>query len=430
MLSFDSKSAAEEVLSALVKEHRREDSSPAVILAGIQALATFLSEEAQAVVEKNVLKSKGERRLYALLALADRPAGGGEEVLLQVLQGKEPAHIAQAALALGRRQYQPALPHLLALLDHDMWQLRTAGARGLEGMAGLPQKDSKTGEEKLPPLPEWMDKKEVLTALAKSLESAEGRDRSDIIKALKRISLEDYGYDIKAWQKLAGGADPSTIRPRKVGVPTFCGVPIFGRRIVLIVDISTCTDDTHPFQDLERLKEVCKIPGARPVPWYEVRTTKQFFAAHTKRLLQDLPGRGQKFELIAVFQKIEPIFEKLAPCNSGTKRQAIKFLEELAIQGGPNHYDALKYALDISGTKDRIAWSLGPDEIILMTCAIPWAPADPNAMVGQTQVGSAIGLKARVRMVPVHTVGVGPHPYEMMKMISGQSGGTYVDYSM
>jgi uncharacterized protein HemX len=32
-------------------------------------------------------------------------------------------------------------------------------------------------------------------------------------------------------------------------------------------------------RDIERLKAVCAVPGARSVPWYEVRTTKQFMAA-------------------------------------------------------------------------------------------------------------------------------------------------------
>ncbi len=61
-----------------------------------------------------------------------------------------------------------------------------------------------------------------------------------------------------------------------------------------------------------------------------------------------------------------------------------------------------------------------------MTCAIPWAPSDPDAMVGQTEVGAAIGLEARLRMVPIHSLGVGPHPFEMMRILAAQTGGRYV----
>jgi len=429
ILAFDGKDAAEEVLAGLVKEGTRADASPAVLLAGIQTLSTFLSEEAQQVVADEARTGRGDRRLYALLAIADRPVGGGEDILLGVLQGKEEPLVAQAALALGRRQTKDALPYLLKLLESDTWQLRSAAARGLRLMAGPFVTDPQTLEVSWPPPPAWMDVKTVLTALATSLETAQGRDRSDIISALERISQQHYGYDVEAWAELAAGKDPAQIRPRPVPVPYIFGIPIYGRKVVLIIDISTCTDDTHPFQDLERLKQVCEVPNARPVAWYEVRTTKQFFAAHAKRLINDLPTRGQKFEVIAEFQDVEPLCGKLATCNSGTQRQATTFIDELSVQNGPNHFVALTAALDISGAKDRIAWSLGPDEIVLMSCAIPWAPSDPNAMVNQSEVGAAIGLKARMRMVPIHSVGVGPHPYEMMGILAEQTGGVYLDLS-
>lgn len=431
LLNFDSKESAAEALAAMLKEKKRSDASPAALLAGVQTLASLMSDGAKGVILDAVKKGRGDKRLLALLALADRPTGGGEDLLLEVLQSKEEPLIAQAAVALGRRKSQAAVPHLLKLLESDTWQLRAAAARALELAAGEAKLDPKTAELVLPPLPTWMSGElpRYLGALASSLETARGSSRRNIISALKRLSEQDYGYDVEAWKRLAGGEDPETIRPKPIKVPYIFGIPIFGERVILIIDISTCTDDTHPFQDIDRLKEVCSIPHARPVAWYEVRTTKQFFAAHAKRLIKDLPSRGQKFEVIAVFGKVEPLFEKLAPCNSGTKRTARTFIDEFSVQNGPNHFEGLTLALDVSGAKDKIAWSLGPDEVILMTCAIPWAPSDPNAMVGQTEVGQAIGLKARLRMVPVHSIGVGPHPWEMMQILSTQTGGRYVDLS-
>ena len=422
LLNFDSGEAAEEALTGMLKEGKRVDASPAVLLAGIQALSTFISEGAQQVVVDAVRKGRGERRLYALLALADRAVGGGEELLLEVLAGKE------AAVALGRRKAQAAVPRLLELLESDAWQLRAAAARAFELMAGEAVLDAQTAKMVLPPLPAWMtaNLNDLLAALAVSLGSATGSARGNIVSALVRLSQQDYGYDVESWKRLAAGTDPKEIEPRPVPVPYIVGIPIYGERVVLVIDTSTCTDDTHPFQDIDRLKAVCQVPHARPVAWYEVRTTKQFFAAHARRLINDLPSRGQKFEVIAVSQKIESVFEKLTPCNAGTQRQATTFIAELAVGGGPDHFQGLTRALDVSGAKDRIAWSLGPDEIVLMTCSIPWAPGDPSATVGQTEVGAAIGLKARLRMVPIHSVGVGPHPYEMMRILADQTGGRYV----
>ena len=42
-------------------------------------------------------------------------------------------------------------------------------------------------------------------------------------------------------------------------------------------------------------------------------------------------------------------------------------------------------------------------------------------------VAAAIGLKARLRMVPIHTVGIHFHPYDMCREIAALTGGVYVD---
>ena len=428
LLTYDGTERTNEAIDELFRALTKEE-SPAVVLTGIDTLSTFTSAEATTKIVDTVRRGRGARRLFALIALADRLAGGGEEILLEILQGKEEELVCQAALALGRRQHQPALPHLLRLLDHDTWQIRAAAARSLKLMAGKAVLNSKTGLEELPPAPAWLKTKEILQTLATSLESAEGRARGDVIAALERITDARFGYDVRAWKQLAEGRAASEITPIPPRIPYIFGMPIYGRKVVVLIDISTCTDSKHPFESLERKKEVLRVPNARPVALPTITTTKEFYAAHAKRLIKDLPTRGHKFEVIAVFTEIEGVFDKLAPVNSGTQRQAITFIDELNVQGGPNHYVGLNRALDISGSKDSVAWSLGPDEIVLMTCAIPWAPRDPNAMVDQSEVGAAIGLKARLRMVPIHTVGVGPHPYEMMRQISEQSGGRYLDLS-
>ena len=42
-------------------------------------------------------------------------------------------------------------------------------------------------------------------------------------------------------------------------------------------------------------------------------------------------------------------------------------------------------------------------------------------------VAAAISLKARLRMVPIHTVGIHFHPYDMCRNIAQKTGGVYVD---
>jgi hypothetical protein len=423
MLPYDGERAVEEVLRGM----ERED-NPAVLVTGMETLATFLSPEAVATLVKALAKSKGSDRLHLIMAVGMRTDDAGDDVLLKLVKDRDEQAAAQAALALGQKRVKEALPAFLDLLQSDEWQLRAAGARAIRLLVGPPPEPPPPGKEEKPWLPEGFDPAAVVPGLAEALGKSEGSERGDIIRTLERVTRQTYGNDPDAWKAMAAGTPAEKIRPNPRPTPYIFGMPIYGRRVVLIVDISTCTDDTHPFDGMDRLKEVCQVPGGRPVPWYNLRTTKQFIRAHAKRLIDDLPDDA-KFEVIAVFQRTESLFGRLTPANSGTRRQAATWLDELAIQNGPNHYEALMAALDVSGASDNVAWSLGPDEIILMTCAIPWAPRDPNAIVNQEEIGRIVGLKARLRMVPIDTVGVGPHPFGMMKAISDLSGGVYEDLS-
>jgi hypothetical protein len=54
--------------------------------------------------------------------------------------------------------------------------------------------------------------------------------------------------------------------------------------------------------------------------------------------------------------------------------------------------------------------------------ALPWLAEHTDPVV----IGPAIGLKARLRMVPITTVGVGEHPYDLLSQLAESTGGTYV----
>ena len=169
---------------------------------------------------------------------------------------------------------------------------------------------------------------------------------------------------------------------------------------------------------------MCKVPGARDVPWIRLKTKTQFYRAHAARLVRDLPETC-RFEVIGPTLNAHHLFKKLAKVNPGTKSRGVAFIETLPLENGVDHMTALHRALDISGRKDSVAGLKGPDEIIFLGGTAPWR-AD---VTDEDEIGGAIGLKARMRMVPIHTVGVGSHPYVMMRAISKESGGTYVDLS-
>ncbi len=418
--TFDQAASVEECLLALVRE-----SNAAVVLAGIEALARFESAEALAALAVAVREGKGPRKTWALLALADHPGEAGKEVLLEVAQGKDAPAAAQAALGLGRKQVREAVPVLLGLLQSKDWQVRAAAARGLRDMPGTLTMDPVTRQWNWPKPPAWLEPKSMLPALVEALALAQGRERADMVAALERISLADFGWDVAAWLSLAAGTPAKDVKRNRSYPPYICGIPIYGRRVVLVLDESSCTEVAHPFSDRARLQELCKVPGARDVPWYQIRSTKQFFAGHAKRLIDDLPAGSSFFDVVFVATKIRPVFGKLAQANPGTKAAAAKEIDEIDIQKGLDTLEGLNQALDASGSSDAVAWQSGPDEVILMTCSVPW----DGQVTDQVVVGATISLKARLRMVPIHSVGVGPHPFDMMIVLAKQTGATYLDLS-
>jgi HEAT repeat protein len=398
----DRADAVEEILGKIGTEP-----NGSVVWAAIKALGRQESDGAREALVAALRRARGTDRLHLLVAFQEQRGEAGADALLEVLrEGKDPMATAHAALALGRKGAREAIPDLLALLAKDDWHLRSAAARAL---ALLPNVDAKAA---LPPL-------------ADALAAAEGRDRADLVAALEKVSGQKFGYDPDAWKALAAGTAAAEIRAKPRPVPHFAGIPLYGRRLVILVDNGGRTDDQLPY-DKDRRKALLEVPGARPVGLVvDVATIRQFLHVHAARAIDDFGGRGAGFDLVSVGEKPRPLFGKLTPSNEGTRRAAVEFLGKLRAETAHDTLTALTSALDVSGKKDGVAWSLGPEEILYGGCTIPWLSAVTDAM----EVAGTVGLKAHLRLVPVHTVGMGDHPFEMMRHISAVSGGTYRDLS-
>lgn len=390
---FDGEDAVKEILSAFAKEK-----NPAVILGGIEVLAAFKSEGAAEALAKALKKSRGEKKLHVLMALERQPGEAGKELLLEVLRGKDEMAQAQAALVLGRKRVVEAIPDLEALARSNDWQLRAAAARAL---MALQAQDS-------------------VPALAESLEMSEGSERGPIIRALTELTGETYGADVEAWKKLASGADPKQIHAKPVKVPHVFGIPIYGRRIVIVLTNSQHNENPHRFGTGKRLEELCEVPGQRPIVHTRLVTVGTFIRAHVKRLLSDMPS-GTYGQLLIFNTTVTPLWPKLTPLNSTTKDVANEAIDGAVPYAGMNHYEALVEALDAAGAKDSAAWSRGPDEIVFTACNVP----NQGEIKEPDVVAAAVAFKARMRMVPIHTIGVGAHAYDMMKVIAEQTGGVY-----
>ncbi len=416
---FDNAAVVGEVLTVLAEEKHS-----AVLLAGIKALSSFQTKPAKEAVLVALRKGKDPVRLYVILALADQAGMDAKDALLEVLQGKDGQAAAQAAMALGKKQALEALPHLQALLLHGDWRLRAAGARAIRLLAG-PVPAAQPGKPAAPATPKALTTGEVLTPLVDALEAGQGRERGDLIATLARLTQQDFGWDVPAWRALIAGTRPGDIARKPLHPAYFFGAPVYGRRVVVLADNNVRTEDVHPFAaDRARLQEVCKVPGARSVPWFELRTVKHLLNAHVERTINDLPS-GTLFDLIVVGGKPRNVFGKLTSANDGSKQTAVTVLEEAKPEAANDVFTALESALDIASRKDSVAWDVGPEEILYAIVALPWLSEQSDPAV----VAAAIALKARLRMVPITMVGLGEHPYDLCQSLAEATGGTYVNLS-
>ena len=394
---FDQAECVEVILSAMAKEQ-----DPAVLSGGVATLSGYRSKESREVLEGVVRKEKGTKRVFVLLALKDQFGENGKEVLLEALKGSDGQAAMLAALALGKKGVSDAKPALLAALGHKDWQVRAAAARAIGMLGGLPARES-------------------LVALAAMAAGGEGRDRADAIATLETVTRQRLGWDPPAWKAIAEGQDPSKVAKDPRFPAQAFGIPVHGRRVVVVVDHSLSTDDPHPFTARERLQDVCKVPGGRDVPWYSIKTVLQLYVAHAKRWVEDSPA-GTQFDLVSVGGKVKDEMGRLVPATAGSKAAAVKALEGLKPESGTDVYGALMLALDAGG-KDASSWSSGPDEIVFMSSGMPFRAE----IVDAEQVGAAVAFKARLRGVAIHTIGVGNHPFALLRRISDATGGRYLD---
>ncbi len=391
---YDRPEAVREILRALDKE-----TNAAVELAALDALATQKSKGSREVLFSVARKGKGRGRLLVLNALARQKSLDVGDLLLEVAAGKDGPAAAQAALALKEQKHPDTVRVLVPLLKHKSWQIRRAAAITLREFR-----------------PD-----EAVKPLTAALAASHGRDRNELIAALLEITGEKFGNDPAAWKKYARGTPPEEIRAKPDLPPSAFGVPIYGQRVVICLDNSLRMTDRHPFGD-ERLRKLSDPPDGKPISWIRVATNGQFAQAQVKHLIRGFP-KGTKFELILFNETVRGVFGGLVGVSTATRNTAFATLDGLITDNGIAAYTALKQALDVAGPGDARAWKSGPDEIVYVTVNMPTAGEVKEADL----VAAAIGLEARLRMVPIHTVGIHFHPYDMCREIAALTGGVYVD---
>jgi hypothetical protein len=421
LAGYDGPGVAQAMLDAMA-----EEANPAVVLEGVRTLGQLRSSDSKATLVETLRRGRGQRRLHALLALEAQKGSESEAALLEALGDKESVVVAQAALALGARRVEAALPRLLAHLAHGEWQVRVAAARAILALASPPAPAATPGQEPPPPppVPDALKAPEVSAALLAALEKGRGRERTDLVLALERIQGVALGDDPEAWaQHLAGTpVDPATRAGRPQGAHAF-GIPIRGQRVVFVLDNSIRAGDPHNFGLGERMEEVCRVPGGPPILSSRLQTSGLFARAHLLRCMKDLDPQT-RVNLLVFNAQVRPLFEKPVSASAGNRKAMADALDGLEVDDGVATFDALSAALDLWGAKESVAWDKGPDEIVFVTFNAPTA----GEITEPDVVAAAIALKARLRLVTIHTVGVTEHAYDMCAQIARETGGVYRNY--
>lgn len=422
MAFWDSAEAVQAMLAALGKE-----TNPAVQRMALRAIGSIRTPEGRKAQRDALKAAKGDMRHLLLLAVAE--AGGVDaelEALLRAeLAGKDPASAALAAAALGTSRSPANLPVLLTAAAHADGRVRAAAAFALERMANPPSPEPQPGQPVPEPLPapDEMKTPESRSALVAALAASDGLERGVLAGVLQRTTGLAFGHDVAAWQALASGTDPQSIKPKVEPLPHIFGIPILGRRVVLLVDKSLRFGDLHRFAKPDRIREVCEVPGARGIAHFKIERVKTFVIAHVDRLLEDLPG-GVDVEVVLFDGAVKPILGRFSKAGSSTRQAVAAVLEETKYEAGINSYGALSHALDMGGKTSAARWKKGPDEIVFVTVNVP----TEGEIVEAGDVAAAIALRARLGQVRIHTVGILTHGYEMLRSIAAETNGIYRNY--
>ena len=418
---YDSAGAVDTMLSALRKEKHAS-----VIFGALRALGSMRSESAMAALHTALSKRKGTERLYVLMVLGQQPLNDDLTTLLRAeLKGKDPVSAAQAARTLGERRVAAAIPNLVTALAHADGRVRTGAAWALWRLAHPPVPPTPPGKPAAaaPPPPEAMTTSGVKQALLQAFEAGDGVERAWLHQSLHTLTGQDYRLDWAAWKKLLAGTPPDQIRAKATVVPYLFGIPIYGKRVAVVVDASTRLFGVHPFRPEKRLREVCEVPGAMSIPHFEILRARDFVRAHVERYLDDaLPNT--RFELVFFNTQVDGTFGKFAKVNGGARRRVVEAFEDRESVSGIATWDALNHALSIGGSSPSAQWKKGADEIVFITVNVPNA----GDVVDPTQIASAIGLRGRMQAVRIHTVGVKTHPYDLCQRIALETTGTYRNY--
>jgi hypothetical protein len=216
-----------------------------------------------------------------------------------------------------------------------------------------------------------MRKRPAVDVLVETLVGVEGETRADILTHLIQLNGGERLESIEAWQawwkakreKFEFPPDNGAVAADAAGVPNYYGLPLYGSKIVFVLDTST------------------SMRGGR------IEAAQRELI----RAVGDLPD-GTNFSIVAFNSRVIPWQRKLVPATKDSKTSAAKWIAGQQLGGGTISYDALEMAL----TYDA-------ESIYFLTDGAP----NGGKIVRPAEIVKSIGTANRVRRLTINTIGVG-----------------------
>ncbi len=388
------------------------------------------------IAGQGVSKEGGLVRLGAIDLAGRLALAGATEPLLKIAEkGKDVAEVAFALAALGEIGDARALPFLRERARHKDDRIARAALIALGRLKDaesipfilerLRSRDFEVHYAAIRALRHAGDVKAGLV-LAELLSASRGRQREDILLALRAIAGKDLGFDTRDWirhfrkavREAEGGAPEEGLGEAFTpaldrGLPVFYGVKVFSERVTFVLDTSGSMDRyygelTKPAKEADRKKlDVLKA---------EVFSALDGLAVHeSKRGYEKSRFPYPLFRLVRFHTAVLPWKDDLLPASPENAHEARKYVQRLEPDGATNLWGAFDRALNVSGSLAL------PDTVILVSDGEPTS----GETVSLSAIVEAVAHWNKMLGVRIHVIGIDSGNNEFMKEIAERNDGTY-----
>ena len=395
----------------------------------LRVVAAARYSGAREAVATCVADPSWEVRRRALQALAAEGAADAAPLLVPGCDDPEPAVRCAALEGLADLRSELVLPHALAALAHESWQVRASAVHALGKVRHV----------------------DSIGPLIERMAVEEGRLVEDIGVALADITGRDFGTRLEGWRQFwasyAGRfqipTDEELKRLREKqkerkesysppGAVTFHGVQTPSRSILFVIDVSGSMEQEVADKEL--------YAGGGYPSFQRIDIVKT-------ELVRTIEGLEPyvRFNILAFATDVERWKKGLVPANVLNKSSATTWTKRLESIGGAskedlasvglvgsanleagktNSYGALSEALQLAGrgTRDK-SYEIDVDTIFFLSDGRPSHGefVDPEDILREVRTGNEL------RKVVIHTIAIGEFEKDFMRRLAEQNGGTFVD---